>query len=308
MDGPRFDLEASMQDPLPAGVAVYEASESSVVPAGEESSSPAVSWGAILAGAFAAAALDLALIALGAGLGFWAVSPWAGAGMSAARVSTGAVIWMVIAQWLSAGVGGYMAGRLRTKWTGVHTDEVFFRDTAHGFLAWAVGVVLGTALLASAASSLVGNTAQAGATIASSAAQGATQAVASSFDPAYSVDALFRSDRPASGDTTASRAEVGRILTVSLRNGDLSPDDRHYLAQLVGDRTGLSPADADKRVGDWFAKAKATAADAADAARKAAAAFAFATCISMLVGAFVASVAGALGGRLRDENEGALNA
>src|SRR5256885_1932303 len=101
----------------------------------------AVSWGAVIAGAFASAALSLILLALGAGFGLSATSPWSNVGASASRVGVGAIIWLIIVQIMAFAIGGYIAGRMRTKWVGVHTDEVYFRDTAHGFLVWAVGIV-----------------------------------------------------------------------------------------------------------------------------------------------------------------------
>src|SRR5690349_17076553 len=100
-----------------------------------ESSSTAVSWGAVIAGAFAACTLSLILMLLGSGLGLTMVSPWSGTGPSVTTFAVSTAVWLVIVQWLSSGVGGYLAGRLRTKWVNVHTDEVYFRDTAHGFLA-----------------------------------------------------------------------------------------------------------------------------------------------------------------------------
>src|SRR3954467_14436192 len=126
-----------------------------VYPANEARAS-AVSWAAVLAGAFVGAALSVTLLALGAGLGFSAMSPWANAGASAATIGVAAIVWMILMHAISSALGGYLAGRLRTKWVDVHTDEVFFRDTAHGFLSWAVGVVIGAAFLASAAASLLG--------------------------------------------------------------------------------------------------------------------------------------------------------
>lgn len=106
-----------------------------------DASGSAVSWAAILAGAFATAAIALLLAVLGAGFGLSSLSPWSSTGATLATVGVGAAIWLVIVQWLSAALGGYLTGRLRSAWTGVHTDEVFFRDTAHGLLMWAVAVI-----------------------------------------------------------------------------------------------------------------------------------------------------------------------
>src|SRR6202451_564970 len=122
-----------------------------------EASASGVSWAAVIAGAFVAAALSLILLALGAGAGLSSISPWSGEGVSPSAVKIGALLWIALAEIVSAGIGGYIAGRLRTKWTGVHTDEVYFRDTAPGFLAWSVALVLTAAFLASAATSLMGS-------------------------------------------------------------------------------------------------------------------------------------------------------
>ena len=107
-----------------------------------ESHSSGVSWAAVIGGAFVTAALSLILLALGTGLGFSSVSPWSNVGASASTVGTAAILWLVLMQIMSSSMGGYLAGRLRTKWSGIHTDEVYFRDTAHGFLAWAVALVI----------------------------------------------------------------------------------------------------------------------------------------------------------------------
>ena len=102
----------------------------------------AVSWSSIFAGAFASLGLSFILLALGSGLGFAFVSPWPGHGMSTTALTATAAIWLLFAQWISAGVGGYLSGRLRTRWLGTHVHEVFFRDTAHGLITWAVVTVV----------------------------------------------------------------------------------------------------------------------------------------------------------------------
>src|SRR5712671_6560502 len=137
----------------------------------------AVSWAAVAAGAVVAAALTLLLMAFGAGTGLSSISPWSNSGVSATTFSVGAGIYLVVAAMLSSTIGGYLAGRLRTRWLGVHSDEVYFRDTAHGFIAWAFASVLGAVLLASPASSLIRG-----------AASGATQATASAASQAGPMD------------------------------------------------------------------------------------------------------------------------
>lgn len=256
-------------------------------------SDSAVSWAAVLAGAFVTAAVALMLVALGAGVGFASVSPWAGSGVSATTFTIAMAIWLIVVQWLSAALGAYVTGRLRTRWVGLHTDEVTFRDTAHGLLTWAVAAVLGAFLLGSAATSLLGGAASATASAAGSAVG------QSAADPnAYLVDSLFRGGN-AGGPAQAGadpRAEASRILVASLKAGAMAPDDRAYLAQAIAARTGLSQPEAEKRIDAVTAKAKQTA----DAARKNATKVSLFTFFSMLIGAFIAAAAGAIGGRARD--------
>jgi hypothetical protein len=271
-----------------------------------ESPTSAISWAAIIGGAFAAAALTLILLALGSGFGLASVSPWPSSGPSVTTFTVMTAIWLIIIQWVSSGLGGYLTGRLRTKWVGVHTHEFFFRDTAHGFLAWAVAAVIGAAVLASAVSSLLSAGAHVAGSIASGAAEGASQEAVQENPFASYVDSLFRSDHPdGKANDQDVRAETTRILAAGLRNGDVPAGDKTYLAQLVAARTGLSQADAEKRVDDVIAKAKAAETKArqiADAARKAGAYLSIFTAVSMLIGAFIAAAAAALGGQHRDED------
>jgi hypothetical protein len=177
------------------------------VPAGSDGS--AIAWSAIIAGTVGAIALTLTLLALGTAFGLAAASPWPGVGPTPETFTIGAGVWLIVTQWASAALGGYVAGRTRTRWHGLHTDEVFFRDTIHGFMTWATATVLiaGVAVAATALSNISGQ-----------------------------------------------------------------------------------PMDAD------------TGRDAIDAARKVAATFAGFTGLSLVVGAFIGSVAGAVGGRLRDRH------
>jgi hypothetical protein len=269
-----------------------------------ESSKSAVSWGAIIAGAVVAASVSLVLLALASGLGLALVSPWPSTGASPKTFSITTAIALIVVQWLASGVGGYVTGRLRTKWVGTHTHEVFFRDTAHGFITWALATALVASLLASAVSSLVGAGARAATAATAAAAGGATQ---SGLVSPYNVDMLFRPAQPDANTpsgTADARAEATRILTESLSSADVPAADRTYLAQLVAARTGTSEDDARKRVDDVISRVQADetkARQAADAARKAGAAASIYTALSMVIGAFIASVAAALGGRWRDQ-------
>ena len=270
-----------------------------------ESSVSAVAWGPVLAGAFAALAMTLLLLTLGSGVGLSSTSAWPNSGVAATTFTIGAAIWLIIVQWLSSAFGGYLTGRLRTKWANMHTDEVFFRDTAHGFLAWAVATVVSIAVVASAATSVVGGAARTAGNAATAAASAAGQGAAqSAADPSgYYVDALFRSDKPGANDPDA-KAEAGRILLMGARNGTIPDGDKAYLGQLVAARTGLPQDAAVKRVNDVLGQvqtAEIKLREVADQTRKATAQGSFFLFFSMLIGAFIASVAGALGGRQRDE-------
>lgn len=258
------------------------------VPGTAEGPVSAISWGAVIAGAFAAAACSLALLALGTGIGLSAASPWSYRPESTSRIGVGAVIWLIVVQILASGLGGYLAGRLRTKWVSLHTHEVYFRDTAHGFLVWCVALVLTAAYLASAAAS-----------VASSASTGlaATPTDAQIGPNAYFVDLLFRSDRPASERVDVpTRNEAGFILLKGIRDGGMSTSDQAYLARLVSARTGLNQTEAEGRVTNVFNQYR----QAADDVRKATAHSLYWTFLALLIGAFCASYAATIGGRQRD--------
>jgi len=339
-------------------------------PVNTESRFSGVSWGAIVAGGVAAAALATVLMTLGAGLGLIAVSPWPNEGASAKSIGIGVIVWSIIIEVASFGLGGYIAGRLRTKWANLHGDEVYFRDTAHGFVTWALGTLVGICLVTSAAGQLATTTAEVGGAVGAVAVGGAGAAAAAAGPSMmagapgrggmrgnpmdYYIDLLFRpaaaqgsaagaATPPAAGtDTTGTagatpapalaptpapapmvgaamagpandigpaRGEIMHIAAQSVKDGTLTlaPEDKTYIAQLVAQRTGMSQQDAEKRVDDVVAKAKAAAdeaatkaKEAADAARKAGAGLAMWTVFSMLLGAFVASYAATIGGRHRD--------
>jgi len=301
------------------------------------SSASGVSWGAILAGAAGAAGLSLILVILGAGLGLSSISPWGQEGASGTTISVSAIGWITLMSLLASGMGGYLAGRLRTKWVGIHTDEVFFRDTAHGFLAWAIATLATAALLSSVIAAVIGGGVKAGASMISGAASTASVAAAagaqSEGQPAggqdpldYFVDRLFRSDSaqapvspspepgitqtsgPAEPADGSANREVVRIFANALAFEDTLPtDDLRYVSQLVAQRTDLSQQEAEQRVSETYMRIttqmnemKTSAQEMADKARKASAYTSLWFFISLLIGAFVASVSAIFGGRQRD--------
>ncbi|MDQ7247300.1 hypothetical protein [Dongia sedimenti] len=339
-------------------------------PTGVESRFSGVSWGAIVAGGVASAAMALILMTLGAGLGLISVSPWPNEGASAEAVGIGVIVWSIVIEVAAFGLGGYLAGRLRTKWANIHGDEVYFRDTAHGFVTWALGTLVSIALVTAAAGHVARGTAEVGAAAIGGAGTAAAAAGPAMMDGAnrmagpgprggspldYYVDLMFRpagatppagatststdattgattgattadtttgttpapapvvpmtmQPQGAGGDLNADRAQILHIAAQSFKDGTitLAPEDKTYIAQLIAQRTGLSQQEAEKRVDDTIAKAKATmdeaatkAKQAADAARKAGAGLALWSFIAMLIGAFVASYAATIGGRHRD--------
>ena len=281
---------------------------------------PGVSWGAVLAGAAAAAALSFILLILGVGLGLSSVSPWS---FNATAIGVSTIAWLAFMQLAASGIGGYMAGRLRVKWSSIHTDEVHFRDTAHGLLAWAVATLITVAVLAGGTRAVLSGAIDAGSgvaaavsPVAAAGAAGAKQGEGGGANPLdYFSDMLLRA-APAAGTpapTTAGvtladqRVEIGKIFATGLSTGSLAADDRAYLGQVVASRTGLTQAEAEARVDAVYARAAKAAADAkaaaqqaAETARKAGAHTALWMFVALLLGAFVASLAATFGSRQRD--------
>lgn len=239
--------------------------------------------GSIAAGAAVTAATSLPLIALGAGLGLSSISPWTDTGVSASTFKITAGVYLVVVAVMSSAIGGYLAARLRAKWIGVHTNEAFFRDSAHGFISWAFATLLSVAFLGAATTHLL------------TGASTALGQAANSTNPAQVyVDRLFRG-QPAEGSNAQAGANNGGSTATSLGPYKLI---RHktYVAQLVSSRTGLSPPDAEKRVNDVIQQAKS----AVDQSRRGTAHLAFWIAAAMLFSAFSASLAAVEGGQLRN--------
>lgn len=286
----------------------------------------AVSWGAIFAGASAAAALSLILLLLGTGLGLSSVSPWARDGISGTTFGVSTILWITLTSLIASGIGGYIAGRLRARWAATHADEVYFRDTAHGFLAWAIATLATAALLTSVISAIIGGAVQTGASLAGNTVAATTAATAAANEDTvkaetdkslpYFLDFLFRQNTSSAPgatvtnpqtDSANSKAEVTRIYINAIANGKLPPADVKYAGQLLSQQIGISQQDAENRITDTFnliqaklREAETAARAAADAARKATAYGSLWLFISLLAGAFVASFTAIYGGRQRD--------
>lgn len=295
---------------MESGLRTAEASSAEII--------SAASWGSIAAGAVTASAVSLALVALGVGLGLSAVSPWTDTGVSASTFKVTAGVYLVLVAVMSSAIGGYLSARLRTKWVGIHTNEAFFRDTAHGFVAWAFATIISATVLGTAITHLVGG--------AASATASAGQSAANSNPAQVYVDRLFRRESPAgsnapasgtapgsdagtvsgpqspapgtsTGPNPATRAEVTRLWPASIQADEgLAAADRTYIARLVATNAGLNQADAEKRVDEVVQQAKADA----DRLRRNGAQFAFWMTAALLFGAFAASLAAAEGGQHRD--------
>ncbi|NDF12718.1 MAG: hypothetical protein EB060_07925 [Proteobacteria bacterium] len=252
-------------------------------PSGVESSQPAVSWCAVFAGAVAAAALSIVIAILGSGLGLTVLSPYSHPD-TVVSVAVGALVWLIFVQWASSALGGYITGRLRTKWVSVMTEEVFFRDTVHGFLAWSLATLITAGFITSSTLLL---------------ANGAMKSPPRDehHGPhAYYINVLFRSDNvhPIPPDV---REDAAMLLARSIADKTAQPDDRDYLVHLVSVQTGLNQDESRRRVEGVIAQVQTTA----DKSRKAMVALSISTALAMMVGAFIASVSAALGGRQRDQ-------
>ncbi|HJT11920.1 MAG TPA: hypothetical protein VJ790_04825 [Dongiaceae bacterium] len=302
---------------------------------------PAVSWGAIFAGALSAAALSFVLLAVGAAFGLSVTSPWdftgRDAGETAAAVGIGTAIFLIVVHAITSGVGGYLAGRLRSKLIGLRGDETYFRDTAHGLVVWAVSALTTILMIACLAFATARGGVALGAASLNAAGQAAGAAAPALIDETgqdnigYFIDTLFRptGGAPATtegqaqtggaatppmalpeprsdADVRMEREEIGRIVRVAL-DGEISAEDRTYVAQIVARESGVPQAEAEQRVDQMIERAKAaqaeaveTAKQAADAARQAGTYTALWAAVAMLAGAFTASLAATWGGRARD--------
>ena len=276
-----------------------------------------VEWGAVLAGAFLAAAISFVLLTFGAAIGLSATSPWPNSGVSAKLIATLAVLWAMMQQIGTFMVGGYVAGRMRSRWHEPTQHEIEFRDGLHGGLVWAVGIVIGAALVMATA----GAAAKTGIDVAGRAAGAASVTALSTTEPMDAVlDSMLRpttvaqapsaSTPPAAAapaptasrarSTAASsdeaRAEMARILASAVADGSLSDQNRAYLAQIVAQRSGLSQQEAERRVNEAFTAAR----EAADKSRKAAILTGFVTAASLIISFGAAWWAAIRGGQHRD--------
>jgi hypothetical protein len=278
-----------------------------------ETTGPAsfVEWGAVLAGAVLAAALSFVLLTFGAAIGLSATSPWPNSGLSVKVIATLAVFWALAQQIGSLMAGGYVAGRMRSRWHEAG-DETEFRDGLHGGLVWSIAVLVSAFLLFATASSGVRTAAE----VASTAAGAASRAT----NPMDNVlDAMLRSGAspsasnqqpsgtqagaPQPRNQVASssaeiRGELSRILTNAVASGSLTAENRSHLATIVSERSGVSQQEAEKRVDEAISAART----AADKARRAAILSGFVTAAGLLLSLGAAWWAAIKGGEHRDNS------
>lgn len=282
-----------------------------------------VDWCPIIAGAFLATAISVVLFTFGTGIGLSMVSPYEGEGTSKTAwfMALGLwSLWVVVSSFMA---GGYLAGRLRRRVGDGSEHEVEVRDGAHGLSVWAVGIVAGALLLALGVTGLAGGALKV-------AAPAAAVATAKADPTDFTLDALFRAPAtapatpaaqpvatndpmmtapamappapapaaaPAPRSLDADRAEVGRLLTMGMVKGELSADNKTYVARVVSAQTGMSQAESERRVNEVLAETKRKA----DQARKLGILLAFFTAVALLVAGAAAAWAATLGGRHRDQ-------
>jgi hypothetical protein len=253
-----------------------------------ETGSIFLNWSAVIAGALMGAALSLVLIAFGSAIGLSVASTAPSWRDTSATLAVLSGLYLLLTAVISFGFGGYIAGRLRTRWTAtLHNDFVEFRDGTHGLISWALAVVI-TGIAAAIVAT----------TIASKAVPPAAAPTANAGEAliAYDLDRLFRSDRRPQGDVSYSRAEANRILLAATSRQGMKPDDRTYLARVVATQTGIAQPDAEKRVDEAVEAAKT----AVKKARQSGVILGFSIAASLLLGAAAAWYAACLGGQHRD--------
>lgn len=262
------------------------------IPVAEAETRPYVDWGAIIAGAVVAAAISLVLLTFGSAIGLSMASPYEGEGASRATFAIALGLWTLWVIVSSNLAGGYVVGRMRRRIGDASEHESDVRDGTHGVAMWGLGVLIAALLTIAGVSGL----AQGGAKLAGAAAGDQAR-----NDPiGYTVDSMFRpTGQPAAGggDSEAAKREVARILATGTAGRPIAADDKAYVSRLVAARTGLSQAEAERRVDDALAKAKR----AADVARKTGVVSGFLLAAALLAAAAAAWWGAVTGGRHRDQ-------
>ncbi|MBB5220603.1 hypothetical protein HNP73_000524 [Amaricoccus macauensis] len=248
-----------------------------------------VDWGAILAGTVLTVTLSLVLITFGSAVGLSASSFQPGEGVSLFWFAVASGIWFVWVAVTSFGAGGYLAGRLRRRVGGASVDEIEVRDGAHGLMVWATAALVAAVLGASGITGVISSAGKAAGTVAQTAAD------------AVGGDVSYIGSRLMQGDGDQATA----VLKRTLADGQLGPEDREYLVNMVAQKTGQSPEQVQAQVDRAVAEAQELyqkAVTAAETARKAAAIAAFVAAATLMVSAAAAYLAAMAGGDHRDRN------
>jgi len=266
-----------------------------VDPAGAVRTEPAAQipvflhWSPIVAGAIVAAALSFVLLWFGSALGLAVASPSSTWRDTSAALALLGGLWLLLTSLASFGLGGYLAGRLRTPWNVAATDAVEFRDGIHGLLVWGIALLIGALLALAATRALPGR-------------GDLTNPSVSTAEPllALELDRLLRSDRRPTdpANDPEIRAQAARLIASGLGHAGIAADDRAYLVRLVEARTGLSPSDAETRVAQGVTQAR----DAVAAARRGVVILGFMMAASLIIGAAAAWLAAAHGGQHHDQS------
>lgn len=273
-------------------------------------------WPAILAGAAITSAISVVLSAFGSAIGLSLASPYDGASPATHYVAlTLWVLWVTI---LSFAAGGYVCGRLRHRSGDVTKEEVDMRDGAHGLVLWAISTLLFIAVVGTSLYQVARTGAQTGAALV---AQNALQQNRTGGQDSSSllgapidrrVDELLRGDvaaglAPMNSMEDGSRQIVSRILARGLVSGEVSNEDRAYLAQVVQSRSALTGVEAQRRVDTVVENVRQDherAKAAVEQARKLGVMLSFIAAAAMLIGASSAWGGAVYGGNHRDENVG----
>ncbi|MGL4440517.1 MAG: hypothetical protein ACRCUE_14735 [Bosea sp. (in: a-proteobacteria)] len=256
-----------------------------------------VDLGAIVAGTVIASAITLVMSGFGAALGL-SLTSVTGSGLSGMGLSVAAGLWVLWIALSSLIAGAYVTGRLRRRAGDANDQEVKVRDGAHGLVVWALSIVVGAMIAASAVSGV----ARTGADVVRTATTAIGSAAGSSAD--YAIDTLTRSDNT-TGLDEPTKQQIGRIVARSFADGQLNADDRAYMSRTIAARTGLAQGEVERRIDVTTAQAKAAieqAKVAAEKARRIGILVAFLTAAAMALGAAAAWWGANIGGRHRDEN------
>ena len=285
---------------------------------------PYLEWGPVIGGAITATAISFLLLTFGSAVGLSVTSPWPGHGVSLTIAAWAVLWWSILVQIGSFAAGGYLAGRMRRRWGNSIAEEGQFRDHAHGFLVWALSVLLGAWIVASVGGTVLKTATPTAAAGVSAASGGPARAADLATGPIdYGVDLLLRpapraATTPASSPTPSQvnatgdaslRSEAARIFAISIKNREFTAPDRDYLTQIVEQRTGVSEAEAQKRVDAAMTEVRdleLKVREAANKARKAAVLAGFLAAASLLISCVAACLAAASGGRHRDEGRMAV--